>query len=187
MRIISGILKGRKILEPTDKHTRPLKDLTKESLFNLISHSKNFDFKMKSAKVLDIFAGTGSFGLECISRGASSVVFIENYSNALRILNKNISNINLEKNSNVLAVDLFETNVLELLNVKFDLIFLDPPYKEQRIFDLFKKIELSNVIQKNTLVVVHRHKKDKNEIPKSFKKIEDRTYGISRIIFYSLT
>ena len=79
MRIISGSFKGKKILEPKDQFTRPLKDLTKESLFNILIHSKKFDIKIKTSNILDLFSGVGSFGLECLSRQASFVTFIENY------------------------------------------------------------------------------------------------------------
>ena len=88
MRIISGIFKGKKIYEPEDLKTRPLKDLTKESIFNLINHSNKFKINLKNAKVLDLFSGVGSFGIECLSRGANEVIFIENYKNVLRILKK---------------------------------------------------------------------------------------------------
>ena len=81
MRIISGIFKGKKIYEPEDLKTRPLKDLTKESIFNLINHSNKFKINLKNAKVLDLFSGVGSFGIECLSRGANEVIFIENYNN----------------------------------------------------------------------------------------------------------
>ena len=77
MRIITGNLKGRKILFPDDKKTRPLRDLVKESIFNLIEHSQKFNVKIKDSNVLDLFAGSGSFGLECLSRGSKKVVFIE--------------------------------------------------------------------------------------------------------------
>ena len=70
MRIIGGNLKGKKILNPKDKSTRPLKDLVKESIFNIIEHSKNEFINLNGAKVLDLFSGTFSFGIECISRGA---------------------------------------------------------------------------------------------------------------------
>ena len=93
MRIISGDLKGKKILLPSDKLTRPLKDLTKESIFNIINHSKLLDVKVEKANVLDLFSGVGSFGLECLSRGALFVTFIENYKDALTILKKNINNM----------------------------------------------------------------------------------------------
>ena len=78
MRIIAGEYKGRKIFEPLDKETRPLKDLTKESIFNILEHSKDTKINLTNSLVVDLFAGTGSFGLECISRGAAKVYFIEN-------------------------------------------------------------------------------------------------------------
>ena len=79
MRIISGNFKGKKILQPKDNLTRPLKDLTKESIFNLINHSKKINLDFKNSMVLDLFSGVGSFGIECLSRGAKYVVFYENY------------------------------------------------------------------------------------------------------------
>ena len=78
MRIISGNLKGKKISEPIDLSTRPLKDLTKESIFNILIHSNKFNIKLKNSDILDLFSGVGSFGLECLSRGASSSTFVEN-------------------------------------------------------------------------------------------------------------
>ena len=79
MRIIGGFLKGRKIFNPVDNSTRPLKDMVRESIFNILNHSKNESVNLKKSKILDLFSGTGSFGLECISRGASKVFFFENY------------------------------------------------------------------------------------------------------------
>ena len=81
MRIISGDFKGKKILQPKDKLTRPLKDLTKESIFNIINHSNLININLKNSNILDLFSGVGSFGLECLSRGALSVTFFENYIN----------------------------------------------------------------------------------------------------------
>ena len=95
MRIIGGKLKGKKIFEPKDKITRPLKDLAKESIFNILGHSNKFHINLKDAIILDLFAGVGSFGLETLSRGSKKVVFIENYINVLEILKKNISNLKL--------------------------------------------------------------------------------------------
>ncbi len=79
MRIISGSFKGKKILEPNDKQTRPLKDLTKESIFNVITHSNKFKIDFNNSTILDLFSGVGSFGLECLSRGVKEVFFVENY------------------------------------------------------------------------------------------------------------
>ena len=70
MRIISGYCKGKKIYLPKDKKTRPLRDIVKESIFNILNHSNNLSFRIEDSEVLDLFSGSGSFGLECISRGA---------------------------------------------------------------------------------------------------------------------
>ena len=102
MRIISGTLKGKKLLQPKDKFTRPLKDLTKESLFNIIQHSNKFNSKIKGANILDLFSGVGSFGLECLSREANAVTFIENYKTVIPILKKNISNLNVLEKSKII-------------------------------------------------------------------------------------
>ena len=78
MRIISGIKKGKKILLPDQTITRPLKDNVKENIFNILLHSRNFQINFENTKVIDFFSGSGSFGLECISRGSKKVKFIEN-------------------------------------------------------------------------------------------------------------
>ena len=88
MRIISGYLKGKRILLPKDKLTRPLKDMVKESIFNIIEHSNDYKINIKNSVILDLFSGSGSFGLECISRGADKVTFNENYEKAIEILEK---------------------------------------------------------------------------------------------------
>ena len=94
MRIIGGVLKGKKISLPSNKSTRPLKDLVKESIFNILDHSNKFDLTIKNSNILDLFSGTGSFGFECISRGSKKITFIENYDEALKILKKNINHLN---------------------------------------------------------------------------------------------
>ena len=94
MRIIAGKFKGKKLFLPKDKNTRPLKDLVKESIFNLLEHSVQIKKKIKDASVLDLFSGSGSFGLECISRESKDVYFFENYSPAIKILKKNILSLN---------------------------------------------------------------------------------------------
>ena len=91
MRVISGSFKGKKILIPKDKKTRPLKDLTKESIFNIIEHSSKFKLDFSNSHILDLFSGVGSFGIECLSRGVKKVFFVENYSNVLILLKKNFN------------------------------------------------------------------------------------------------
>ena len=94
MRIISGNLKGRKIAQPNSNNTRPLKDLTKESIFNIMEHSNLLKFSFEKSTILDLFSGVGSFGLECISRGGKNVIFFEKYLETLKILKKNIYDLN---------------------------------------------------------------------------------------------
>ena len=107
MRIISGNLKGRKIAQPNSKNTRPLKDLTKESIFNIMEHSNLLKFSFEKSTILDLFSGVGSFGLECISRGAKNVIFFENSPKTVKILKKNINDLNCEKKSQIIAEDIF--------------------------------------------------------------------------------
>ena len=183
MRIISGNFKGKKILEPKDKATRPLKDLTKESIFNIILHSNKFDIKVQNSNVLDLFSGIGSFGLECLSRGASSLTFVENYKNVLPILKKNISSINCQNISSIIEKNLFEKFNFNIFSKKFDIIFMDPPYKEKNLIELLEKILQSNILNKNGIIIIHRNKKEKDQYPSNFNIIEEKIYGISKIIF----
>ena len=99
MRIISGNFKGKKILLPKDKLTRPLKDLTKESIFNILKHSKLLNVELENSNILDLFSGVGSFGLECLSRGAKNVTFLESYTEVLSVLKKNIDNLKSAKSN----------------------------------------------------------------------------------------
>jgi len=183
MRIISGDLKGQRILPPENKSTRPLRDLVKESIFNLLKHSKKIKIKLENSEVLDLFSGSGSFGLECISRGSKNVIFIENYARAIKILKENIEKLKVEKKSDIIESDVFKIFDKELfLNKKFDLIFLDPPYKEENINVLLKTIKTKQILKENGLMVVHRHKKDSVKITNSFKILDKRIYGISKLI-----
>ena len=183
MRIISGNLKGKKILEPKDRNTRPLKDLTKESIFNIILHSNKFRIDIKDSKILDLFSGVGSFGLECLSRGSSSLIFIENYKEVLPILKKNVFNLNYQNISLIVEKDIFKIFDFKIYNRKFDIIFLDPPYKEKKLTILLNRITESDILNKKGIIIIHRHKKEKEELPNNFNIIEEKTYGISRVIF----
>jgi len=183
MRIISGLFKGKKIIEPKDKATRPLKDLTKESIFNIIIHSNKFNLELSNARVLDLFSGTGSFGIECLSRGFKEVVFIENYLGILPILKKNLSNLKSIINYKIIDKDIYEENIFFNLKKKFDIIFLDPPYKYKDLEDLFNKIKNSNILNSEGIIIIHRHKNEKDNFLSKFNIIEEKNYGISKIIF----
>ena len=182
MRIIGGYYRGKKIILPTDKKTRPLRDIVKESIFNLIEHSKKIDVKIKDSFVLDLFAGSGSFGLECISRGARKVTFIENYSKILNILKKNINSINSNNNSIIIEKNCFDFFLKNHENVNiFDIIFLDPPFKEKKINFLVEKIKENKFLKENGIMIIHRHKKDNTKISEKMNILDERIYGISKI------
>ena len=183
MRIISGSQKGKKILQPKDQITRPLKDLTKESIFNILKHSNLFNVEIEKSDILDLFSGVGSFGLECLSRGASSVIFLENYKEAISVLKKNIINLNFIKSSKILMEDVFNDKILQKIDKKFDIIFIDPPYIEKKLNQLIEKIIKSKLLKKNGILIIHRHKKEKDIFLKEFKILKQNTYGISKIIF----
>ena len=183
MRIISGIYRGKKILLPKDNLTRPLKDLTKESIFNIIKHSKLLDINLENSNILDLFSGVGSFGLECLSRGAASVTFLESYKEVLIILKKNIDNLKQQSSSNIIEKDIFSENTLKALNNKFDIIFMDPPYKEKKLVGLLNTIIQLKLLKDNGTIIIHRHQKEEDLFPDEFNIIIEKNYGISKIIF----
>ena len=184
MRIISGSNRGKKLIMPNDKTTRPLKDMAKESIFNILTHAKYINFHIKDSKVLDLFSGIGSFGLECISRGSKFVFFLENYPPVLEILKINISNLNYENKSKVIEIDAFTiNNSIFKDDQKFQIIFCDPPYKEKKIELLLKNIIEMDILEKNGIIIIHRKKGGLDKYPKEFKLIDTKSYGRSNFVF----
>tara|TARA_B100000427_G_scaffold160161_1_gene133178 strand:+ start:182 stop:751 length:570 start_codon:yes stop_codon:yes gene_type:complete len=184
MRIISGNLKGRKIAEPKSKNTRPLKDLTKESIFNVLQHSNLIKFNFEKSSILDLFSGVGSFGLECISRGSKNVVFCENFKETIKILKENINKLECTGKSEIITENIFNIkNIEKLKERKFEIIFLDPPYKERKLKKLLEEIIQLNILKKNGIIILHRHKKENELYPKNFNILKIKYYGISQIIF----
>ena len=118
MRIISGTFRGKKIIEPKDIKTRPLKDLTKESIFNILNHSNKFKVDLENSNILDLFSGVGSFGIECLSRGAKYVVFAEKYSGVLPVLKKNLQSLKLIENYEIVEKDIYNIGFLKSLDKK---------------------------------------------------------------------
>ena len=184
MRIISGLNKGKKLIMPNDKTTRPLKDMAKESIFNILSHAKYINFHLKDSKVLDLFSGIGSFGLECISRGSKYVFFLENYPPVLKLLKNNISNLRYENKSKVINIDAFKIkNNTFKTGQKFQIIFCDPPFKERKIELLIENIIGMDILEKNGIIIIHRKKVDSEVYPKKFKVIDTKSYGLSTFVF----
>ena len=143
MRIVAGKFKGITLYEPKDKKTRPLKDMVKESIFNFLSHSNKISFQLEKANILDLYSGTGSFGLECISRQAAEVIFIEKEKEAIKILEKNIEKLKVKDKTKIFRDEVFRVIKKHkkaffdwLPDMKFDLIFCDPPFNYMRINNL---------------------------------------------------
>ena len=183
MRIISGKLKGKTLSFLKSSTTRPLKDSVKENIFNILDHSTLLNIIFKNSNILDLYSGIGSFGLECISRGAKKVKFIENYHNALKILNKNILDLKVLDKCEIIKQDCFDffKNKEKFLK-DFEIIFIDPPYKEEKLNLIIEEIKDRKILNDNGVIVIHRHKLDKLEISKKLKIFDVRNYGISKII-----
>ena len=186
MRVISGYFKGKKLLGPKDIKTRPLKDLTKESIFNIIDHSNKFKVNLVEAKVLDLFSGVGSFGIECISRGAKKVIFCEKYQGVISVLKKNLINLKSIEKCEIIEKDLYDENTFFIFDDFFDIIFLDPPFQDKNLNIIFEAIIKNNILKKNGIMILHRHKKEKDLLPPSFEIVEEKQYGISKINFIQL-
>jgi 16S rRNA (guanine966-N2)-methyltransferase len=184
MRIIAGKLKGHILHLPKDKNTRPLKDLVRESIFNLLIHSNKISLKIQKLNILDLYSGTGSFGLECISRDAEFVYFVENGKNVIEILKKNIEKLNVKSMTKIFFNDVFVFLKKEnAFQCKFDLIFCDPPFADTNIELMLNLIFNKKILNKNGIIILHRNKNAIGNLPNYFQIIEERSYGVSKIIF----
>ena len=186
MRIISGKFKNKKLHFPKNLKTRPLKDSVRENIFNILKHSNKIEIQIKNSSIVDLYAGTGSFGLECLSRDVKEVTFVENYSHAIKILKKNIQSLGLNNGYKILEENIFNLNKYSELKKNYDLIFADPPYKEEKIDELLSIIIEMNYLKKSGLLILHRNKLDQEVTSTKFDIIEERFYGISKIIFLRL-
>ena len=182
MRIISGTKKGKKIILPDPSITRPLKDNVKENIFNILLHSRKFQINFENTKIIDFFSGSGSFGLECISRGSKKVQFIENSPKIQNTLYRNLSN-NFDKNKfDIYKNDFFNMDKTSLIeNFKPNLIFLDPPYEVEKFDKIFDFIKILSKYR-NLIIILHV-RKTKNLYIENFKYSLEKIYGSSKIIF----
>ena len=188
MRIIAGKLKGYNLHIPKGKKTRPLKDLVRESIFNLLTHSNKISLELKQSNILDLYAGTGSFGLECLSRSAKFVCFVESKQLTFETLEKNIEKLRIKKKTQTIFYDVFKAIERDgIINTNFDLIFLDPPYINKDIEKLIEIIFKKNLLKKNGIIILHRKKDLKEKYPNYFNILDERIYGISKIIFGKLS
>tara|TARA_B100002052_G_C15747559_1_gene536213 strand:+ start:273 stop:833 length:561 start_codon:yes stop_codon:yes gene_type:complete len=182
MRIISGTLKGRSIDFLKNSNTRPLKDSVRESIFNILYHSKTFKVNLKNSNVLDLYSGIGSFGIECISRGAVRVMFVEQDINAVKILRENLTKLSLINASKIINSSI--ENVLnKKIEEKFDIIFLDPPFKDFKFKENIQLIKERKIFKPNHILVIHREKKTNDNFKGLLEIISTKNYGRSKILF----
>lgn len=186
MRIIGGYLKGKKISFIKTSSTRPLRDLVKESLFNTIHHSNLINVNIKNSTVLDLYSGIGSFGIECLSREADSVTFVENNSQTLEILKENLKKLDLEKKVFLYPYEIKKFLSKININKKFDIIFIDPPFAEKEFKEEIELIKKLKIFKKNHLIVIHREN-EQEELDKLIKVKLTKEYGRSKVIFGTLS
>ena len=180
MRIISGRFKGKIINFIKTGSTRPLKDSVKENIFNILNHSNEISINIKNSKVLDLYSGIGSFGLECLSRGSKKVTFVEFNENAFSMLKENISKLSMIK-----KVYLINNKIENIKNWEkgYDIFFLDPPFADNEFINSLKMLKGKKLFKKKHIVVIHREKSSKDNFTNILNILKIRTYGRSKIIF----
>ncbi|ACL69769.1 16S rRNA (guanine(966)-N(2))-methyltransferase RsmD [Halothermothrix orenii] len=173
MRIISGIARGRRLKSIRGSGTRPTTDRVKEALFNILGQS------VIETDVLDLFAGFGSLGLEALSRGANSAVFVEkNYRN-VNVINDNIKLCGFEELADVVKKDVF--TYLRETGSDFDVIFMDPPYHKKLANKAVGLIVAGRIIREQGLIVIEHHPGEEIITPEELDLITNREYGKSGI------
>lgn len=180
MRIIAGKFRGRKILGPKDRSIRPTTDRLRESIFGAITSRVG---NLEGLRVADVFAGTGAFGLEALSRGASSVEMVEKHFASLELLRQNIELLGVGGRADILPAD---DRTLPRRGTPFDLIFLDPPYGRGLASPTLISLAASGWIGPATLIVVERGEKDAFEIPETLEEIKVIKQGKRRAHFLNL-
>ena len=148
MRVISGKARGINLKTPDGLLTRPTIDRVKEALFSII----NFD--IPTSQVLDLFGGTGQLGIEALSRGAKSAVFVDQREDACRLIKENLRRTKLEQDAKVVRMDYLD--YLKRCKERFDIIFLDPPYAEVFLENALKCITEIDILQSGGIIVAER-------------------------------
>ncbi|SPD72132.1 RNA methyltransferase, RsmD family [uncultured Desulfobacterium sp.] len=181
MRITGGKIRGRVLFSPRGMDIRPTTDRVREAIFDILGQD------MSGLKVLDLFAGTGIFGIEALSRGAGHAVFIDNSKQALNLIKKNLSLCGFEDSATILKADLkkvFRLNHQMLRAI--DLIFLDPPYGKDLIIPLLEWISQTDTLRYGASVIAELSRKEDLPDTISRLKVTDiRLYGDTKIIIYT--
>ena len=177
MRVITGKARGIQLKTPEGMQTRPTADRVKEALFSII----NFD--IPGAKVLDLFGGTGQLGIEALSRGAASAVFVDAREESCRLIRENLKRTKLEKDAKVIRSDYMD--YLSRCREQYDIIFLDPPYAEVFLENAIKRITEIDILQSDGIIVAERPLG--KELPWEFEgytRSKDYKYGKVLLTIY---
>ena len=183
MRIIAGSRQGRPILEPTTREIRPMREAVRAALFNILQDV------VGESRFLDLFAGTGSAGLEALSRGARSCDFVDSSAEAIAIIQKNLKALELESQARVHQQDALK--VIEHFyqhKEKFDLIFIGPPYGKRYAILAFETLAGHPILSEDGIAVTEVFKKEKlADAYGSLSLFEERQYGDNLLRFYHLS
>jgi len=177
MRVITGKARGIQLKTPDGILTRPTADRVKEALFSII----NFD--IPGAKVLDLFGGTGQLGIEALSRGAASAVFVDAREESCRLIRENLKRTRMEKDATVIRGDYLE--YLNRCREQYNIIFLDPPYAETFLENAIKRITEIDILQSDGIIVAERP--FGKELPWEFEgytRSKDYKYGKVLLTIY---
>jgi 16S rRNA (guanine966-N2)-methyltransferase len=179
MRVIAGEAKGRKLLSVPGQATRPITDRVKESLFNILGR------QVVNALFLDLFAGTGSVGIEALSRGARRAVFVERNRQALKVITENLKRTSLADRAQVVSSDVFRFLRGEF-DEKFDLVYLAPPQYKGLWAKTLLALDGKGLLADEGLVVVQIHPKEFVPLDlESLQLADQRKYGSTLLCFYA--
>ncbi|MEE4253995.1 MAG: 16S rRNA (guanine(966)-N(2))-methyltransferase RsmD [Desulfuromusa sp.] len=178
MRIISGSARGRQLTEFSGKDIRPTPDRVREAIFSILT-SKLGSFN--GLNVLELFAGSGAQSLEALSRGASSAIMVDSGQTASEVMAENIKRCRFESRVRVMKQDVFTALPQLTVVAPFDLILLDPPYNQNLLAVTVEKIEHLNLLAENGIICAESSSKETLSAFESFKLINERTYGSTRI------
>lgn len=179
MRVISGLLKGRNIKGFDIEGTRPTMDRVKESMFATIQNN------LKDSICLDLFCGSGNLGIEAISNGSKLCYFVDNNPKAIKIVEENIKNLNIKSNTKLLNFDYKKSlKYFNENNIKFDLIFVDPPYDYHVIEKIIKYVDEYNLLTENGLLVLEFEKEHLKESYDNLKLIKSKKYSWKYVYIY---
>jgi 16S rRNA (guanine966-N2)-methyltransferase len=179
MRVIGGEFKGRKLLVPRGGKVRPTSDRVREAIFDILGPGWNFQ------RALDLFAGTGSLGIEALSRGTPEVVFVEQGKGALTILRGNVKALGLK--SRVWVLPLAAKRGLAVLGEKeeaFDLIFMDPPYGKGLVGKTLEEIARRGIITSSGTIVAEHSPREELLPPPGLVLSQQRRYGDTSLSFF---